>query len=136
MKCASRSTRCEFVSFYRIISLLFLSVFPYFGQFETNDRLDLIFYYIENRQKQHRKCFLVINMSGLNACNALACEWPVTPSLVAYESFKVHPIYPSPFNAIVFTRVTCSKPCATGSSFWPPRSMEIFRCSIRFLLIF
>ena len=35
-------------------------------------------------------------MSGHNVCIGLAREWPVTPSLVAYESFKVHPIYPSP----------------------------------------
>lgn len=59
-------------------------------------------------------------MSGWNVYNGLVREWSVTPSLVAYESFKVHPIYPSPFNAIVFTRVTVLETVRNGLVFFDP----------------
>ena len=92
--------------------LVFSLFFFVLDQFRTIDRIGLVFYYIANWQKTASKVLLEdqYNMSGDNVCIGLTREWPVTPSLVAYESFKVHPIYPSPFNAIVFTRVTCSKP--------------------------
>lgn len=86
----------------------------------------------DQREVSTKSTFSMINTTGRTACSGLSREWPVTPSL-SYESFKVHPIYPSPFNGIVFTRVTCSKPCTTNSSFSPPRSIEILRCCVCFL---